>query len=185
MEYCNGGSFETYIQQNHNCSQEIIWRFLKEFTKGYRVLYDCHLIHRDIKPENILLHNKTFKIADFGLSRKVNHHNLTQNLSVKGTPLYIAPELQSESAGSSKIDVFSLGVVLYRLSYNGAHPFYQDSKVFNSIQQYFEHVAATPLKFPRYPKRSTELTELISKMLEKNAITRIGWKEIFDHPKLK
>ena len=64
---------------------------MKDFVKGYRVLYDCHLIHRDIKPENILLHNGTFKIADFGLSRKMNHHNLTQNLSVKGTPLYIAP----------------------------------------------------------------------------------------------
>lgn len=91
MEFCNGGSFETYINRNQNCSEEIIWRFLREFAKGYQVLYDTHLVHRDIKPENILIHNGKFKIADFGLSRKIDHHNLTQNLSVKGTPLYIAP----------------------------------------------------------------------------------------------
>lgn len=111
----------------------MIWRFLKDFVRGYRVLYDCHLIHRDIKPENILLHNGIFKIADFGLSRKMDHHNLTQNLSVKGTPLYIAPELQSESAGNSKIDVFSLGIVLYRLAFNGTHPFYKEGSVFTSL----------------------------------------------------
>ena len=94
MEYCNGGTFEKYIEQNWNCAEELIWRFLRDFCKGYKVLYDLHLIHRDIKPENILIHNGKFKIADFGLSRKLNHHSIEQNISMKGTPLYLAPELR-------------------------------------------------------------------------------------------
>ena len=89
MEYCNGGSFETYINQNHNCSEEIIWRFLKEFTKGYRVLYDCHLIHRDIKPENILIKNNLYKLADFGISQLAG--KIEVSAVRKGTLIYMPP----------------------------------------------------------------------------------------------
>ena len=38
---------------------------------------------------------------------------------MKGTPLYMAPELKFEESGSSKVDVFSLGIVLYRLAFCG------------------------------------------------------------------
>jgi len=75
-------------------------------------------------------------------------------LSVKGTPLYIAPELQGESLGNSKIDVFSLGIVLYRLAFNGIHPFYDPLKTLNSIEEYFDNLANIKLKFPKFPKRS-------------------------------
>ena len=94
MEYCNGGSLENFINKNQNIEEQTIWKILSDICKGYRVLYDLHVIHRDLKPDNILIHNGKYKIADFGLVRKVNHHNITQNLSTKGTPLYMAPELK-------------------------------------------------------------------------------------------
>lgn len=91
------------------------------------------MVHRDIKPENILVHNGIIKIADFGFSLKVNHHNLNQNMSAKGTPLYIAPEIQEGGEANSKVDVFSLGIVLYRLAFNGVHPFYDEKNVFSTF----------------------------------------------------
>ena len=94
MEYCNGGSLENFINKNQNIEEQTIWKILSDICKGYRVLYDLHVIHRDLKPDNILIHNGKYKIADFGLVRKVNHHSITQNLSTKGTPLYMAPELK-------------------------------------------------------------------------------------------
>ena len=93
MEYCNGGSFEKYIFKHPNLEEAKIWSFLRDFCRGYRVLYDSHLIHRDIKPDNILIHNGVVKIADFGFVKKVNHHRIVQNISSKGTPVYMAPEL--------------------------------------------------------------------------------------------
>lgn len=154
MEYCGGGTFEQYIYRNHNCSEELIWHFLQDFCAGYKVLYDSHLLHRDIKPENILLHNGRIKISDFGLARRINHHSFCQQLSLKGTPLYLAPELQTNFEGSSKIDVFSLGTVLYRLAYNGAFPFFKQDMTFNEVSEYYQHLATAQLKFPNFPKRS-------------------------------
>ena len=68
----------------------MIWDFLKQFCRGYQVLYDNKIIHRDIKPENILIHNGVFKIADFGLAKKMSNHE-DLSISMKGTPVYMAP----------------------------------------------------------------------------------------------
>lgn len=124
MEHCNGGSFEKYIEDHKHCSEELIWKFLREFCRGYEVLYDLHVVHRDIKPENILVHNNTFKIVDFGFSKKLYHHSIEQNLSIKGTPLYMAPELEFDQKGSSKLDMFSLGIVVFQFAFND-FPFYK------------------------------------------------------------
>jgi serine/threonine protein kinase len=56
---------------------------------------------------------------------------------VKGTPLYIAPELQFESQGNSKIDVYSFGIVVFRLAFNGTHPYHSASQMFCTIDEYF------------------------------------------------
>ena len=55
------------------------------------MLFDNEVVHRDIKPENILIHNGDFKIADFGLSKSVQNTEIIENMSAKGTPLYMAP----------------------------------------------------------------------------------------------
>jgi len=54
---------------------------------------DANLLHRDIKPENILIHNKMFKLADFGLAKHIKDHSVKENQSYAGSPLYIAPEI--------------------------------------------------------------------------------------------
>ena len=97
MEYCNQGNLEKYIFDHKNdLPEEKIWFFLKQFCDGYKVLYDRNIIHRDIKPENILIKNGNFKISDFGLARMIQNVEVTQNISSKGTPLSMAPEIHCE-----------------------------------------------------------------------------------------
>lgn len=102
-------------------AEEDIQDFLVQFCAGYRVLMQAGVIHRDIKPENIMLNDGTFKIADFGLAKflKPEEVCINTNLSSKGTPLYMPPELYFDKQGSSKVDVFSLGIVLYRMAFRG------------------------------------------------------------------
>ncbi len=119
-------------------SDDEIHTFLSQFCEGYKALLAEGVIHRDIKPENVMISDGIFKIADFGLAKfvKPEEASINANLSSKGTPLYMAPELYFEKAGSNKVDVFSLGLVLYRMAFRGVHPFYDERLKFKSVRDY-------------------------------------------------
>ena len=88
------------------------------------------IVHRDIKPENILVQHRDadgihVKLADFGLTREGDH--LTTNC---GTPLYLAPEVheierhargQGTRSYTPAVDVWSLGVVVFKYADNDGH----------------------------------------------------------------
>ncbi|GJN36995.1 hypothetical protein PR202_gb25907 [Eleusine coracana subsp. coracana] len=89
-------------------------------AKGLAYLHhECleWVIHCDVKPENILLDsNLEPKIADFGLAKLLNRGDSNQNVSrVRGTIGYIAPEWLSSLQITSKVDVYSYGIVLLEL----------------------------------------------------------------------
>ena len=132
------------------------------------MLYENSMIHRDIKPENILIHNGNFKIADFGLSKVVKDPEVEFNFSVKGTPIYMAPEIPEHKEGSSKIDLFSLGVAVYRLAFRGELPFFDQGRRYRSINEYFRELKIRKLIIPEMSGRSPELIHLIKRMLDKD-----------------
>lgn len=74
------------------------------------------VLHRDIKPENIqLMTGGLVKIFDFGLARPVDDAAATLTGNAIGTPDFMAPELLAGKRATTQSDVFSLGVVMYRL----------------------------------------------------------------------
>lgn len=79
-------------------------------------LHDKNIIHRDLKPENILIDEKgSAKLSDFGGSRKQSSI-LSFAKTFQGTIHYMAPEMLSETNYTNKIDIWSLGVILYELT---------------------------------------------------------------------
>lgn len=110
---------------------------------GYRSLYACNIIHRDIKQENVLLHNRLYKIADFGLS--IFREELEQKIQSNeprwaGTFLTMSPEIANAQVQySNKVDVFSFGVIIYQLMFPGRKNPYlsslnlDDSQIKNEI----------------------------------------------------
>ena len=80
------------------------------------------IIHRDIKPENIFLSdNGDYKLGDFGIARTAE--KTTGGLSKKGTYTYMAPEVYREQPYGPSADLYSLGIVLYRLLNGNRAPF--------------------------------------------------------------
>ena len=80
------------------------------------------IIHRDIKPENIFINEfGFFKLGDFGIARKLSGTRGGQ--SIKGTYNYMAPEVASGTNYDGRVDIYSLGIVLYRLLNNDCLPF--------------------------------------------------------------
>lgn len=69
------------------------------------------IIHRDIKPENLLLVEGSIKLADFGSS---NLKNFTRN-TFCGTTEYLAPEMYVGKGHNEKLDIWTLGVLLYEM----------------------------------------------------------------------
>lgn len=81
------------------------------------------LVHRDIKPQNIFVDELgNFKLGDFGISRTLE--KTMSGLSRKGTESYMAPEVYNGAAYGESIDVYSLGLVLYKCLNNNRLPFF-------------------------------------------------------------
>ena len=82
-----------------------------------------NIIHRDVKPENIFVSSfGDFKLGDFGVARKLEEGNLTSMTTV-GAFNYMAPEIRKAKKYGATVDVYSLGLVLYRLLNNNRLPF--------------------------------------------------------------
>ena len=89
-------------------------------------LIDCEMddvIHRDIKPANIFLHPKTgvYKLGDFGIATRMSRAE--RGMSRKGTYDYMAPEIFTANSYDQTVDIYALGLVLYRLCNENKGPF--------------------------------------------------------------
>lgn len=124
MEYLEGQSLEEFIQKKRKLTWVQIMRLGREIARALAVAHAKDLIHRDVKPANIWLEQldkktgKTrVKLLDFGLARYSQQTDgPTLAGMVVGTPHYVSPEQARGRELDPRSDLFSLGVVLYRLS---------------------------------------------------------------------
>jgi hypothetical protein len=125
MEFLQGESLDSWLARGCRPALPEIYRLGRELALGLAAAHAKGLIHRDVKPTNIWLESPTgrVKLLDFGLVRSDRDPaKLTQSGLVLGTPAYMAPEQARGELLDARCDLFSLGVVLYRLC-TGTVPF--------------------------------------------------------------
>jgi serine/threonine protein kinase len=122
MEYVEGCTLKDYLVQHKRLPVADTTNLMLQLLDGLHFAHQQHIIHRDIKPSNLLLTAAgKLKIADFGVAR-IDNSNLTCIGSLVGTPNYMAPEQFMSMPIDGRCDIFSAGVVFYRLL-TGHHPF--------------------------------------------------------------
>ena len=94
-----------------------------DICKALEACQKHNIIHRDIKADNIFISSETgnFKLGDFGIARIIERKDI--DLSKKGTFTYMAPEVYKGQTYTSAVDIYSLGMVMYRLMNNNRAPF--------------------------------------------------------------
>ena len=109
---------------NSYFDDNLIWKYFISICMGAQYLHKSNIIHRDIKPANIFIDkNDNIKIGDFGISKILKSTNNYAN-TIIGTPYYISPEIWNKQKYNNKIDIWSIGCVLYemiflKLPFNG------------------------------------------------------------------
>ena len=113
--------FNSYICDKTLSENEVI-KLGVDICTALELCAKRNVIHRDIKPENIFINQfGDFKLGDFGIARKLE--NVTGGLSQKGAYNYMAPEIEKGYQYDATVDLYSLGLVLYRLLNKNRLPF--------------------------------------------------------------
>ena len=116
---------QAYIQE-HAISEADVLRMSRELVQTLELFESKGIIHRDIKLDNIFVDNYgNFKIGDFGIARICD--KASADLSKKGTENYMAPEVFHGKDYDHTVDIYSLGLVLYKLLNNNRLPFYPET----------------------------------------------------------
>ena len=116
-EYCAGKAL----------TQNEVLKLGCDLAKALHYCRQLNIIHRDIKPENIFVsYFGDFKLGDFGIARELERS--MSNMSKKGTYSYMAPEMYRGEPYDRRVDIYSLGIVLYKLMNDGRLPFLSREK---------------------------------------------------------
>ena len=185
-EYCKGGALsDLIIKKKKKLSEESAAYIMYQI---FRALVYCHnthhLIHRDIKPDNIVVFRQNnagedlydVKLIDFGISKIFNKLENNNDNKVKGSLIYIAPEVLYNKY-DEKCDIWSCGIILYMLVI-GKNPFNGKDK-----DEIIENITKGKIDFPQkfVEQAKPELCDLITQCLKIKPSERISAKKALDH----
>jgi len=128
LEYCKGGTLFDHLMKIKHYSEKDAVEIALQLAKAVQHMHSRGVVHRDLKPENILYETKdpqsAIKLTDFGLSKYLHGNNGRRTmLSACGTPNFVAPEIVLKKPYNEKVDIWSIGIILYVIL-SGHLPFY-------------------------------------------------------------
>ncbi|KAL7713505.1 Protein kinase C [Entamoeba marina] len=167
IDYCPGGELYYYLQKKRSVTEEDAKFYAAQILLAIEHLHSSRIVYRDIKPENILIDSDGYlRLTDFGLSKEnVGKDNTTGTFC--GTPEYLAPEVVIGKNYAESVDWWGFGILIYEMIHGNA-PFTSED-----IQDLFQLIVHTPLKFPTESYPSLECKECITQLLVKDPSKRL------------
>ncbi|XP_055099983.2 serine/threonine-protein kinase N2-like isoform X1 [Symphalangus syndactylus] len=169
MEYAAGGDLTMHACTDDVFSQPRAVFYAACVVLGLQYLHEHKIVHRDLKLENLLLDTEGFvKIADFGLCKEGMGYGDRTN-TFCGTPLYLAPELLTETSYTRAVDWWALGVLIYEMLV-GDSPFIGEVE-----EKVYDNIVNGEVRYPRF--LSTVAISIMRSLLRRNPERRLGATE--------
>jgi len=152
---------------------------MNQLNNTFKIMRENKIIHRDLKLENILIKyndeehkHYTIKLSDYGCSKRLE--SLAINCKrYTGTSGYMAPEILKGEEYDFKCDLWSIGIIIYRLI-NGRLPYSEENET--ALIRNIDKNGNKIIKI-----ENKELEDLIKNLLEKEASKRFDWDKYFNH----
>ncbi|XP_023681935.2 hormonally up-regulated neu tumor-associated kinase homolog A-like [Paramormyrops kingsleyae] len=179
MELCMGGNLLERLLERERLEEAEVQKYIRQLVMAVEHLHSSGVVHRDLKVENLLLdENSNIKVTDFGLSSCARRRGTGDLLSTQcGSPAYCAPELISQKKYGPKVDVWSIGVIMYTLL-TGALPFTMEP--FNLRQLWQKMVQRQMNPLPQ--KLSPGAAGLLRNLLEPDPARRPSIRQVMADP---
>lgn len=179
MEYMGGGCLTDVLEcfDDIQMNEQQIAFVTRETLSSLAYVHAHHRIHRDIKSDNILLSNDgAVKLADFGYAAQLTKSFVKRN-TVVGTPYWMAPELIRGHDYGTKVDIWSLGIMLIEMA-EGEPPYME----YPPLRALFliTTKGIPPLKDQN--KWSRDFHDFLQKCLDVKVQTRPEAAELLRHP---
>ena len=182
MEYLSGHDLSEEVKYGEPVDLKRVWSILTQICRSLSEAHDMGLVHRDLKPENIFLVDRNerdhVKVLDFGVSKALSSFGsplnasllpLTQQGTVFGTPLYMAPEQALAETISAAVDVYALGHIAFEMITGRAAYIDED----NTMDVMLHQIHDPPLKLSA-PYADTPFADLVWQCTIKDAQRRIS-----------
>uniref|UniRef100_A0A8I5THQ4 Serine/threonine-protein kinase 36 n=1 Tax=Pongo abelii TaxID=9601 RepID=A0A8I5THQ4_PONAB len=172
-DYAEGELFQI-LEDDGKLPEDQVQAIAAQLVSALYYLHSHRILHRDMKPQNILLaKGGGIKLCDFGFARAMSTNTMVLT-SIKGTPLYMSPELVEERPYDHTADLWSVGCILYELAV-GTPPFYA-----TSIFQLVSLILKDPVRWPS--TISPCFKNFLQGLLTKDPRQRLSWPDLLYHP---
>ncbi|KAM9090542.1 serine/threonine-protein kinase ULK3 isoform X1 [Eschrichtius robustus] len=178
MEFCAGGDLSRFIHTRRILPEKVARVFMQQLASALQFLHERNVSHLDLKPQNILLSSLEkphLKLADFGFAQHMSPWD--EKHVLRGSPLYMAPEMVCQRQYDARVDLWSVGVILYEALF-GQPPF--ASRSFSELEEKIR--SNRVIELPLRPALSQECRDLLQRLLERDPSRRISFQDFFAHP---
>ncbi|HKV75228.1 MAG TPA: protein kinase [Gemmatimonadales bacterium] len=180
MEFIEGQSLTDFLHDTGPLPLPRAAAILSQAADALQAAHDLGIVHRDLKPDNIMISSvrgrDVVKVVDFGIAKATGSDAMSQKVTrtglVVGTPEYMSPEQLTGDALDGRSDIYSLGLVFYRMI-TGVLPFKSDSAQEAMVKRLTEDPAPLAVAFAggRFPPR---LQEVVNHSLARSPMERYG-----------
>uniref|UniRef100_A0A8C7WDG7 non-specific serine/threonine protein kinase n=1 Tax=Oncorhynchus mykiss TaxID=8022 RepID=A0A8C7WDG7_ONCMY len=169
LEWCSGGDLSRFIHSRRLLPERVARLFLQQIGESHQILTEASLVHFAL---NIFC---PMLCSDFGFASYMSPWD--EQSALRGSPLYMAPEMVCRRQYDSRVDLWSVGVILYETLF-GRAPF--ASRSYAELEEKIR--SDKPIELPAGARVSRNCRDLLLRLLDRDPDTRLTFTQFFSHP---